>query len=284
MGRIRKSLALFVILIIVISSLSLFIVKPTNAQSIPKPSVPEFTIKYVDYSTYIPPTYSTDQYTGKTVIAQEGYYQQNKSIISTITNLLFTQALQEQNLTIFYQMEYKGYYGKYWSNLNWSSSNCEYVVSEGHRYLINPNAPYTVATLGFSGNNGSARYGISRFIDDIPNGGQIDFRLRSFVGYFTKVYEPEKYVPGIPEDDPTDPIPHYYAFTGQTSDWSNTHTISIPDGAVSISTSPNPTPSPTNSMASPSPTVPEFPSWTIPLLVMMTVVLIGLVYFKKRKH
>jgi len=47
MDRLSKSFAIFIILIIAISSLSLLLVKPASAQSIPKPSVPEFAVKFV---------------------------------------------------------------------------------------------------------------------------------------------------------------------------------------------------------------------------------------------
>ena len=45
MGKIGKTFALFLILIMTISSLSLLMVKPASAQTIPTPSVPEFTIE-----------------------------------------------------------------------------------------------------------------------------------------------------------------------------------------------------------------------------------------------
>ncbi len=268
MGRIDKTSALFLTLIIAMSCLTMLAVQSANAQTIPKPSVPEFTLKYVDSSTYVEPIYSTDQYTGKSVITQEGYYQQNKSIIITITNLPFTKALQDQNLTLFYQIKYKGSFGEYWSNLNQTSVNSIYEVSQGRRYLAYPDAPFSVVTLGFSGNNGSARYLVYNFISDIPDGGKVDFQLRTFVGYFTKIYEYDKCVPGIPGGDPTDPVPHYYAFTGETSDWSNTQTLRISDDSVSSAT-PNP-----------SPTVPEFPF--VAVLSLLAVIPLITVLAKKR--
>jgi hypothetical protein len=126
-----------------------------------------------------------------------------------------------------------------------------------------------VVTLSFSGNNGSARYGATRFIDNISDGGQIDFKVRAFIGYFTKVYEYDKYVPGVPVDDPTDPVPHYYAFTGEASSWSSIQTISIPDGAVITSNNP-------------SPTMPEL-SW-LALLPLCLIVLAVVLLLKRPKH
>ncbi len=263
MGKATKSLCL--LLFGMLAASSLLAIQPTHAQSIPKPSVPEFTVKYVDDSTTVPPVYSTDQYTGKSVITQEGYYQQNKSIIITITNLPFTKVLQNQNLTLFYEIEYKGSFGGYWSNINQTSFNSIYEVSEGRRYLAYPDAPFSVVTLGFSGNNGSARYLVYNFISDIPDGGKVDFRLRAFIGYFTKVYNYDAYVPGIPGGDPTDPIPHYYAFTGESSDWSNIQTIQIHNGAITSVSSPDA-----------SPTVPELP-WLVLLALCLIVLPVTLI-------
>ena len=44
-----KSLALILFLVMVVSSLSLLMVKPANAQTIAKPSLPEFTVQVVEY-------------------------------------------------------------------------------------------------------------------------------------------------------------------------------------------------------------------------------------------
>jgi hypothetical protein len=50
MGSISKHFSLILILILVISIVSLMVVKPASAQSIPKPSVPEFTLQVVKSS------------------------------------------------------------------------------------------------------------------------------------------------------------------------------------------------------------------------------------------
>ena len=50
MGTIGKSFALILILIMAISSVGLLAVKPVSAQSIPKPSVPQFTLNLIDSS------------------------------------------------------------------------------------------------------------------------------------------------------------------------------------------------------------------------------------------
>ncbi len=48
MGGLSKTCALFLILIIALSCLTLLTVKPANAQTIPKPSVPEFTVQEIE--------------------------------------------------------------------------------------------------------------------------------------------------------------------------------------------------------------------------------------------
>jgi len=48
MGKIGKTLALFLTLIIALSRLTIVLVKPANGQALLKPSVPEFTLRYID--------------------------------------------------------------------------------------------------------------------------------------------------------------------------------------------------------------------------------------------
>jgi hypothetical protein len=62
----------------------------TDVSGIPKPSVPEFTLRYIDLSYDVPPTYGIDQFTGKNVITQEGYHVDNQSIAFKIKNHPFT--------------------------------------------------------------------------------------------------------------------------------------------------------------------------------------------------
>jgi hypothetical protein len=90
MGNIRRTWALILIGLIAFSCLSLLAVKPATAQSIPKPSVPEFTLSYSDKSYSVPPTYDIDPYTGKSIITQDGYYVKNASVEVTIKNQPFT--------------------------------------------------------------------------------------------------------------------------------------------------------------------------------------------------
>ena len=86
-SSMSKALALMLFTLLAFSSLS--VVSSVFAQSIPKPSVPEFTLKYIDNSYDVPPSTTTtiDQYTGKEIVTTTpGYHVENKSIEITITN------------------------------------------------------------------------------------------------------------------------------------------------------------------------------------------------------
>ena len=65
MTNISKIFVLVLLLIMITSSP--IIVESANAQQIPKPAVPQFSIQYVDYSYDIPAYNSTDAFTGKQI-------------------------------------------------------------------------------------------------------------------------------------------------------------------------------------------------------------------------
>ena len=117
MGSIGKGFSLLLVVILAVSSLMM--VESASAQSIPKPSVPEFTLKYVDNSYDVPPmtTSSTDPYTGKvTFTTIPGYHVENKSVEITIKNQPFTSYLNENGsrVWLFYYVAVKGHFE------NWS--------------------------------------------------------------------------------------------------------------------------------------------------------------------
>ncbi len=62
MDKISKTFALFLTLIIVMSCLALLIVKPAHAQTVPTPTIPQFSIKFVNASYT---STATNAYTGQ---------------------------------------------------------------------------------------------------------------------------------------------------------------------------------------------------------------------------
>ena len=99
MGKIGKTFAIFLTLIIAMSCLTLLTVKPVNAQAIPKPSVPEFTGKFVNASYSVT---TTNPYTG----ANETQQIINDSIEVTIKN----QPFDHSNYQIYYNIRTKPHF------------------------------------------------------------------------------------------------------------------------------------------------------------------------------
>jgi hypothetical protein len=248
MNRISKSSAVFFILIMAVSSLSLIMVKPTFAQTVSKPSIPEFTVKYVDSSYDVPATTSINQYTGKTVTNQ-GYHVENETLQLTIKNQPFTSYIDNgQNISFYYNVREKGDFSGHWIDF----------YSPDNGYPTESRGDYTTITFVLG------NYSIFGYT---PPNSKIDFQVQALIG---SVHRISNITAG--NQFPWELFP--WIFDGQTSDWSNTQTVTV----YAYSSSPTPT-------SSLTPTVPEFPSWIIPLLVSMMLATAGLlVYHKKHKH
>ena len=249
MRFLTKTLPLLLIALLAASSLT--IIKPALSQAMSKPSVPEFTVRYVDNSYDVPPTYGIDQYTGKNVTVQASYHVDNRSVEFTIKNQQFTPYTDSNgnNIKLFHNFRWKGNYGDIWTYYP-LDSNGRSVFHYGTFY--NPeyptayaasNSSYTVLSLS-SGLLGPG-YG-----QTLPEGVQVNFQVQALVGYFD-----------VNKNG-------YFILTGETSDWSNTQTVTI--GQTSTSTSPSPTT-----------TVAEF-SW-LAILPLFAFVLAGAVLIRHKK-
>jgi hypothetical protein len=175
---------------------------PTEPASIPKPSVPEFTLRFVDNSYYVPSstTTTTDPYTGEqTVTTEPGYHVYNGTIEVTIKNQEFTPYSIDSQTTIslFYYVSYKGHYTEDWDYYPPSTYGREYSA-----IFIRPStSDYTVVQIR------------------APSEGEMDFRVQAQIGYYTSTTEFIA-VPGAPFTT--------YTFNGEVSGWSTTQTITIP--------------------------------------------------------
>jgi hypothetical protein len=116
MNSISKSFAVILILTVAVSGLSLSMFKPVSAQSTTKPSVPEFSLKYADYSYSVPPTYRIDEYTGQKVFSTMGYEVYNRTVQFTIKNQPFNGYYDSYGnyVGLYYHIRYKGHYGNTW--------------------------------------------------------------------------------------------------------------------------------------------------------------------------
>ena len=247
-----KIFSLLLVLILAVSSL--IMAKPAFAQTpipspvpIPTPSVPEFTVKFVDASYDVAPTSSIDPYTGQN-ITNQGYHVENRTIELTIQNQPFDSYIANgQNISFYFNVREKGHYEENWT----------IVYSPDLGYLTESNSEYTVTSYSLDEN-------VFPFWNEISSsGGQVDFQVQALIGYVSRIYNPNA----------TLQIDMYpWAFTGETSGWSNTQTVNVPSNSTSASTSPNLTS---------TPTVPEFPTLVIlPLFALL--ILLSIAFIRKR--
>jgi len=220
-------------------------VESTFAQSISKPSIPEFTVQLTDRSYDEPPTYQTDPYTGKTMLISAGGHVDNKTFDFTIKNQPFTPYKDaDQVVRLFYEIRHKGYFEE-WSD----TSTVDRAYSSDSEYTF---VSFIVGTY-------AGWY--------IPTNGTVDIQVKAVFGYYSVVFDP--HLAGI----------WWNVTTIGESDWSNTQTITIPDTSASTSTSaPSPTSSNPTTAPTSSPTTTNSNSNTIslPLSTLIGVVAIFL--------
>ena len=247
MGKISKTFALILTVIIAMSCLTLMTVGLANAQSVTKPSIPQFALSFVNAS-----------------YSKGSDFFQNEVIVISIVNQPFTSYFVGNNsVDLYYKIRWNTSstttgLSQFWgfNNTVWLASNCRRDPENGT--LLNPNAKTTDIRLNFVTNNYSVPLGLTPPLPDIPVGGQADFQVQASIGYF------------------------WYSnswFDLSSSDWSPIQTITIPESnAVSPTATPN-----TAVSLSPTPTVPEFSSWTISILLGIVLTTAGLIGYHKRK-
>jgi hypothetical protein len=238
MGTIGKAFAFFLMLIIVMSCLTLLLVKPASAQTIPKPSVPEFTAKLVDRSYNVPATTAIDPYTGQT-INNPAHRVENYTIDLTIKNQPYTPVVAENgvNTDFVYQVQVKGHFATDWIPM--------YPFGEGPKMS---NTDYTVITylLLLSGDSyyltsHDSTMPSTNTITGLPPNASIDFQIEALSGYWTRTIQFAS-----------------QHFEAQESGWSPTQTVSLPASSVSpTQTSPTSSTPTTTSTPTSTPTTPD---------------------------
>ncbi|MCW3999635.1 MAG: hypothetical protein NWE93_05305 [Candidatus Bathyarchaeota archaeon] len=184
MAKIGKYLLLFVILALVVSSQIIII--PTIAQSIPKPSIPEFSLNVANQNDGAP-----------------------TNIEITIRNQPFSSSIDTSgnNTNLYYNVGFKGHYADVWNY---------YPANRTSSYIVASTTDYTTITFAL----GSSPLGA------VPAGGQVDFQVQALIGHDIKISS------------------NLYEFAGETSYWSSTQTLTMPEAS---SNSPTPTTSPLTS-------------------------------------
>ena len=220
------SKTLVLMLLSLLSMFSLVMIGSAFAESIPKPSVPEFTLEFVDNSYDVPPTYEIDPYTGEN-ITHPGYHVKRITLEMKIKNQPFVpyyDADSGWDISFYYNIRIKGFYSEDWIGL--------YYASDG--YPTQSDSEYTVISLGTLGGTGLSLVTNARMID-VPSGGQLDFQVEAMIGYVSRVYNPNA----------TSQLTMFpWQFTGEKSGWSETQTLTI-EASQTPSIEPTPTLEPT---------------------------------------
>lgn len=185
MGSISKAFSL--LLVVLLAASILIMVNPALAQSILKPSVPEFTVKLI---SSLP--------------------EANKSKIElTIKNQPFDNNIYHYSFV--YNVRIKT------NDENWTDL---YDPEDG--YPTQSTSDYTVLSyvLGESAYYPSADYPLSPSmrVGILPSYGQVDFQVQAMIGYRDRGVYSNGIMP--------------YVFKGETSGWSNTQTITIPETSL----------------------------------------------------
>ena len=257
-----KLAVLLLIAVLAASNLLVIDVASTIA-AVPKPSIPEFTLKFEAHPYDVPPIYEVDQYTGENVMTQEGYHVENRSLVITIENQPFTPFTDADGhaVSLFYNFSVKGRYGE-----DWKYCGC-YPASD---------SDYTVVSFGLADSFREGYLCLGSFLGDIPADGEVDIRVQARIGTYIESREPWYFM------DVYD-----VKFTGETSEWSETQTVKL---SANQSPTPSPTTTPTPDLT-PTPTPNEEIQTNTPtpiIGVTIVAVVIGaglglLLYLVKRK-
>jgi hypothetical protein len=263
----RKILTLTLV-ILLLSSLFALADTSIRAQATSKPSTPQFSVKFIDNSYDVPSstTTSIDPYTGKKITStQQGYHVENMRIDVEIKNQLFTpytNADGHECKGLFYRVQVKGHF-----ETNWTTFSSRYPEN----YVSQSTSGYTVVSYTFH------EYAGGYFIAKPSSGGQLDFRVEAFTGYWVEPTQID-HLGGF--HDPT-------LFDDATSGWSSIQTITI----TYDSSSTKPSQTTNSSITSPSdsnnpqPQNPQQVLWRVIVFFMciIAVLLCVIVYLLKQR-
>jgi len=209
MGYASKSSSILIVLLLALSIV--IMVFPALAQSIPKPSVPEFTFKFLDKSYDVAPTTipTTDPYNNRTTTNSiPGYHVKDFEIEVAIKNQLFPAIIDGNRTNLYYAVARKGHFEN-WTNSGDFSSTGSDIYPFFYNIPINSSSEYTITHL-------NANF--------YKPGDQVDIEVRAILGYAYSYNVPDHILPAIRT-----------IYVYNSSDWSLTQTFTMPN----TSTSPN---------------------------------------------
>ena len=163
---------------------------PNDLDSIPKPSIPEFTIGIIDSSYDVPTTYSIDPYTGENV-THPGYHVEANSLEIKLKNQPFQHFMIESySVNFHFNIRVKGHYSEDWG----------YPYSAYYGFIrADLGSEYTIEIIEPS-------------MIDYPSGAQVDYQAEAMIGYIRP------------------PLGQFgsWFLVGETSGWSETKTLTFP--------------------------------------------------------
>jgi hypothetical protein len=228
-------------LLLILAAPSIQIIELTSADAIPTPSVPEFSLQLNDQSYDVPSTTTTttDPYTGEqTVTTQPGYHVLNGTIEILVNHQVFTRHYDSDNryIQLFLRIAYKGHFATSWKYYPGDfEGNSQYLLASK---FGSTNFRFGLGKDLFGGED--------RTIFTLPTigggaaGGEVDFKVEAFIGYREKC-----------EYTALSGLSTYDVYTGESSGWSNTQTITIPTNQTASTPTTEPSQSTTTPTASP---------------------------------
>ena len=189
-----------------------------TSSALQTPSTPEFTVRFIDASYDVPPKYAINAYTGQNEMVEQGKHIQNQSVLVSIRNQAFTSYStgreDDSVVGLRYIIQVKGYFQEWYGE----SNPVDLVIV----LILN----ILKQRYGLVGNNASDWNGIVGGSLDVPAGGEVDVRVKAYIGYLTTIYGTPSPYDGMWGDDGK-PARHL-VFTGESSGWSSTQTIRNP--------------------------------------------------------
>lgn len=221
-------------LIIILSASTMLWVESVSAQSLSKPSAPEFTVSSVDYSYDVPPTYRIDEFSGRNVSNNNGYHVDQQSVLFKIRNQPFTSYNDSSGnvINLYFNFRYRGHFGTEWRYYPFSETGYGTVRYGSTFYSFTDERPqisqsasdYTEKSLTLA-----FLFGLNK-----PTiGSPVDFQVQAIVGHIDYAGD------------------GYYKFVGTAGDWSPIETLTIGTNELTITTSPNPIPQNSNDTIQP---------------------------------
>jgi hypothetical protein len=215
MAVLSKYHTLYLVVLLIVYSI-LFVI-PTDAQSITKPSVPEFKLNYTNY-VYDEPA-ATSQWSGEP-IPNSGYHYDYRLVYIKVRNTPNDAYVNDDSTIngvrehLYYNVRVKNHFSnewvEFWGQSPMYASNGSIITGTWYWGASDSE----VTTIGSIALNG--RTNLIHASRDVAVGDQVDFQVKALIGYQNI------------ED---------HTFIGEESAWSSTQTLTI-DMSVQTTSSP----------------------------------------------